>query len=255
MAENIRIKYSEAQQGVLVAQTNSVCPLCIEPLFYQKQGKSHKAYEIAHIYPLNPNDSEKELLQDEERLGDGDVNDEDNVIPLCKQCHGKFDKPRTVEEYRYLLNIKKRLIENSDQHNLWKKYPLEESISEIIRVLYDEMTDTTGTVINFDPKTVDQKCDQTLTRPTIRKIKGNVVYYYDRIRQEFKNLDKFSPGASTMISLEVKTYYSKQRAQQQSKQIIFENIVSWINIKTRPKSIDAAEILASFFVQNCEIFE
>ena len=104
---NPRKKYSDAQNVALLSQVNGVCPLCAEILFYKKGGKSYKNYEIAHIYPLNPTPTEKTLLEHEERLSN-DVNDENNVIPLCEICHGKFDKPRTVEEYRMLLGIKKR---------------------------------------------------------------------------------------------------------------------------------------------------
>src|SRR5690554_5181643 len=99
---NIRKKYSDAQNVALLSQVSRVCPLCSEPLFYKKAGKSFKSYEIAHIYPLNPTAQEKVLLEHEERLCN-DVNDENNVIPLCEICHGKFDKPRTAEEYRKLL--------------------------------------------------------------------------------------------------------------------------------------------------------
>jgi hypothetical protein len=37
-------------------------------------------------------------------------------------------------------------------------------------------------------------------------------------------------------------------------QTIFENIVAWLNAKTHPEIPDATEILASFYVQNCEVF-
>ena len=67
-----------------------------------------------HIYPLNPTIEETQLLKHEARLST-DVNDEDNVIPLCEICHGKFDKPRTVEEYRSLFKLKQELTHLLDK--------------------------------------------------------------------------------------------------------------------------------------------
>ena len=117
---NKRKTFSSAQNVALVTQVNRICPLCDTPLFYMKNGKSYKKYEIAHIYPLNPKVDEIQLLKGEERLSD-DLNHENNLIPLCKSCHIKLDKPRTLYEYRDLIKIKKSLIKNEEQQQfpLW----------------------------------------------------------------------------------------------------------------------------------------
>lgn len=250
---NPRKKYSDAQNVALLSQVTRVCPLCAEPLFYQKSGKSFKNYELAHIYPLNPTDEEKHLLQDEERLSD-DVNDENNIIPLCEICHGKFDKPRTVDEYRTLLALKKKLIARSGQEAIWKRYTIEDEISQIIEAIYDEPELESDAEIDFTPKEVDKKLDSTISRPTKLKIKGNVREYYIFIRKKFSDLDSVNSDFSEIISLQIKTYYLKQKSMGLDQQAIFENIVAWIYAKTKPKTNDAAEIMASFFVQNCEIF-
>lgn len=250
---NLRKKYSEAQNVALLSQVNRVCPLCSELLFYKKGGKSYKNFEIAHIYPLNPTNEEKILLQYEERLSD-DVNDENNVIPLCEICHGKFDKPRTTEEYRRIFEIKKGLIERSGQEAIWKRYEIEEEIGKVIEAIY-ENPDIEGEVeIEFNPKEVDEKLDSTISRPTKIKIKNNVREYFTFIRSKFSELDSAEMDLSEIISLQIKTYYVKQKNMGISQQAIFENIVAWIYVKTKPKTNDAAEIIASFFIQNCEIF-
>ena len=250
---NPRKKYSDAQNVALLAQVSRVCPLCAELLFYKKRGKSFKNYELAHIYPLNPTNEEKQLLQDEERLSD-DVNDEDNIIPLCEICHGKFDKPRTVEEYRTLLLLKKKLIDRSGQEAIWKRYTIEDEISQIIEAIYDDPELDNVADIDFTPKEVDEKLDSTISRPTKLKIKGNVREYYIFIRKKFSELDSVNSDFSEIISLQIKTYYLKQKNMGIDQQAIFENIVAWIYAKTKPKTNDAAEIMASFFIQNCEVF-
>jgi len=250
---NPRKKYSDAQNVALLSQVSRGCPLCTEPLFYKKLGKSYKNYKIAHIYPLNPTPEEKLLLEHEERLSD-DVNDENNVIPLCEICHGKFDKPRTVEEYRMLLEIKKDLIARSGQEAIWKRYTIEEEISEIIEAIYDDPELESEAEIEFIPREVDEKLDSTISRPTKIKIKNNVREYFIFIKTKFVELDSAELDLSEIISLQIKTYYIKQKKMGLNQQAIFENIVAWIHAKTKPKTNDAAEIMTSFFIQNCEIF-
>jgi hypothetical protein len=249
-----RKKYTQAQNVALVTQVARVCPLCAEPLFYKKNGISFKQYEIAHIYPLNPTQDEIDLLANEERLSE-DVNNENNVIPLCDVCHGKFDKPRTVEEYRKLFHIKKELIQRSDQEGIWKRHTIESEISTIIEAIYDDPDLEVSVDLNFSPKKVDEKLDSTMSRPTHRKIKNYVQDYYMFIKDKFATLDQSEINLSEVISLQVKTYYILQMKEGRSQQVVFENIVSWINAKTQPKTYEAAEILASFFIQNCEVFE
>lgn len=255
MTAKTRKQYSDAQNVALVAQVESVCPLCCSALFNKKRGKTYKAYEIAHIYPLNPTPEEIELLKREERLGNGDVNCEDNVIPLCLSCHGQFDKPRTVSEYRQLLEIKKRFIERSGQESLWSRHSIEEDIRCIINRLYTEEPIASDLAIEYDPKTIDGKLDDTITLPTARKIRNNVSDYYSWLRRQMEDLDRSSPGATQLISLQIKGFYLRQKQQDFNQQVIFENIVKWVCKRTQPKTVDAAEIIVAFFVQNCEVFE
>lgn len=251
---NQRTKYSDAQQTALISQVNRICPLCTESLFYKKKSRTYKNYEIAHIYPLNPTKEESELLAGEERLGQ-DVNDEENVIPLCDICHGKFDKPRTIEEYRYLVDIKKRIIARSQQEEIWRRYAIESEINQVIEAIYNDPDLDVSAEIEFSPEKVDDKLDDTIFRPTHRKIKNNVRDYYVFIKEKFTTLDQSDNDLSDIISLQIKTYYLKQKGMGLTQQVVFENIVAWLNAKTNPDTSDAAEILTSFFIQNCEVFE
>jgi len=249
-----RKEYSNAQNVALVTQVSRVCPLCDKSLFYKKGNKSYKAYEIAHIYPLSPTAEEVKLLKDEERLSIN-VNDENNVIPLCTSCHGELDKPRTVEEYRNLLLIKKRLISRSGQEAIWKQYHIESEIAEIVEALYKDFDDTQTGELNLDPKDILHKTNDSISKPTVRKIRNNVRDYYLLIRNKMASVDKSKMDFSTIVSNQIRTYYLKQKQMGLDQQAIFDNIVMWIHVKTKPESNDAAEILASFFVQNCEVFE
>ena len=132
-----RKKISENNQLILFAEVEGVCPNCPNQLMYDKNGRKEKKYEIAHIYPLNPKPEELVLLKDEERLSK-DPNHNDNLICLCVDCHTKFDKPRTIEEYRNLFVKKKNLIRINKEKSIWINTGLETEISNIIDLLSEK---------------------------------------------------------------------------------------------------------------------
>ena len=251
---NKRKKLSDAQHTALTTQVDGVCPLDMEPLFYMKGQKSYKNYEVAHIYPLNPTPDEAILLQGEERLSN-DVNHEDNLIPLCSLCHGKFDKPRTIDEYREMVAIKKRAIERSSQRELWKEHHIERDILKIVDAIYSDADEDIEAEITYDSMKVDEKLNDSISKPTRRKIKNNVKGYYTFVREKLALLDKAGDCTSEIISSQIKAFYLVQKRQGVSQQVAFDNIVDWLNAKTKSETKDAAEIVTSFFIQNCEVFE
>ena len=193
----------------LVTQVDRVCPLCGNPLFRRKRSQSYKDYEIAHIYPLNPTLEEIELLRDEFRLSE-DVNFEENVIPLCIPCHKAFDKPRTVEEYRHLAAIKRRLIEKDAQQELWGTYSIEKEITLLIEKLYSDSPDDLETSIEYDPKSIEEKFDGSISIPTKLKIKAYVANYYSWVSHQFTLLDKSYPETSQIISSQIRSFYLRR---------------------------------------------
>lgn len=253
MKNNKRKTYTPAQEIIFLAQVDRQCPLCPKPLFYKKNGKTFKNYEIAHIYPLNPTEEEKELLKNEELL-DIDVNNENNLIPLCPSCHKIYDKPRTITEYRKLVEVKKKLINKTTQQELWEDFSIEKDLSSILKELYSDLEINPQIELSFDVKKITTKLNNTIAQTTKRKIQHNVSDYYLYIRERILTIDKSNINFSDIICLQIRTFYLKQQQTISDQQTIFDNIVNWIYMKTKPKTIDAAEILAAFFIQNCEIF-
>jgi hypothetical protein len=237
----------------LCAQVDSTCPNCAKPLFKRKGKAVYKEYEIAHIYPLHPTASEKELLKGLERLSE-DPNHEHNLIPLCFSCHNIFDNPKTVDGYLSLVEKKKALIKKTEQQEIFQQYQLEQEIVEIIQSLLDDSADF-GDPISLEAKTIDAKLNATIKPLTKVKIKSNVASFYLFIRDRFAEMEKLSPNKAVLIAQQVKTFYMKQKSLSLSQQEIFQNTVTWIRAKFSATSQEAAEVIAAFYVQNCELFE
>lgn len=222
---------------------------------YEKKNKKQKNYEVAHIYPLNPKPQELIDLRGAELINP-DVNHLDNLIPLCTPCHTKFDKPRTLEEYNELLKIKNELLRKFNEHDIIVQYIIEDDLRKIIEELYSYTEDSVSSEkISYDPKTIDSKLNSTIANLTKSKIKANVSSYYLFIKRRLAELDSETGNAGELISLQIKTFYKKQLQKHQDQQLIFLNMVGWIQHHFKPQTIEASEIMVSFFIQNCEIFD
>jgi hypothetical protein len=212
-------------------------------------------YELAHIFPLNPKPTEAEELKGVELLS-ADRNDLDNILPLCTGCHTQFDKPRTRAEYERLFRLKRGLIERARQRALMREYPIEDAIHQIVAALgkltFDEPVDEN---LTLDPKSVDDKCKWGVSKLIIRKIKRNVADYYPYVRREFRALEQESPTKSQLIYSQVRAFYLKQKDLGLSKQEIYQNVVTWFRNATQSDMIEAPEVIAAFFVQNCEVLD
>jgi hypothetical protein len=249
----MKYQFTENQKLILFGQVEGMCPLCDNGLTQKKKGGIYKVFEIAHIYPENATPQEVELLKDEERLSD-DVNDVNNALAVCPTCHTKFDKPRTVEEYRKWVGIKKQLINKSKAKNIYSLYTIESKIFVVLNKLQTvELGDNSGN-LSLESLKIDEKADETLPPLTKRTIKHNVVDYFDYIKKLFIEIDKEQPFTFNLIATQVKAAYIKLKQINNDQEFIFWTLVDWLDKKTDNISKEACEIIISFFVQNCEVF-
>lgn len=248
---NLR-KHPTANENIeLVAQVDNICPLCSRRLLDEKNGQRFKRFEVAHIYPLNPTRAEEALLAGEEKLSN-DPNGLANLIPLCRSCHGIFDKPRTVEGYRKLVDFKKQALKREQERGLWHTYHLEEEVSQILQRI--STSDPEEEIpLNRAAKSAD---DKTRGAPLVTRyrIKQDVLYYFQAIRSQFQILETLHPSSAELIAQQVRAFYLAQKRDCDDKSELYNRVARWIRRRSEA-SEEAASILASFFVQNCEVLE
>lgn len=248
--------FTENDKLILYSEVEGMCPLCPNSLMYEKNSQNRKNFEIAHIYPLNPKKEELELLNREEKLS-SNPNNLNNLICLCVSCHTKFDKPRTLDEYKELVAIKKALLRQTKDKALWNNTKIEKDIEEIIRILATEEIDLSKEdILKYDPKEIDRKVNDTITPLTKRKIHRNVQDYFQIVKSKFIELDKITPLTTETISSQVKTHFLLlcKEHKKINQKVIFDALVSWVSKRTKQDNDDASEILISYFIQNCEVF-
>lgn len=248
-----RKKYSPNQYTILYNEVDGLCPICKIQLIYEKGKSLNRRVNLAHIYPHSPKKDELEILKNVEKISD-DLEDIKNIIWLCPNCHEKFDKPRTLDEYNFLLNLKKNILNTKEIKNEYYNYNIEDEIKEILSLLSKEEINEEEIELVLDPIVIDKKTNETITILTKRKIKNDVSDFFNIIQNEFKNIDSTNTNKSELIATQIKSFYLKISQNEKNQNIIFNQIVEWIHSKTNV-SKEASSIIVSYFVQRCEVFD
>lgn len=246
ITENVDIQH--------VQEVGGFCPICGKQLLVKKGSKINKQYQIAHIYPNSPNQHQKVELDGLERLGDT-CEDFENKIALCKTCHGYYDDHTTKEEYLKILAIKKELL---TINKIQEKLSAEE-IEEELLLIMEQLSNATDREIQevslkykgikVANKIEEQYC---LLR---RRVEFNVCTYYGFIKDNMKNLSEQKRLNFDLLAAEIRTAYLKSAGNTEDKIIIFNSMVSWMKSKITSASKEACEVMVSFFIQNCEVFD
>lgn len=86
------------------------------------------------------------------------------------------------------------------------------------------------------------------------KAEGFVSYYYNYIKNLFGEAEKENKLDFDTVAREVKLCSDRLIKSGLSQERVFSNLVDWIKGKTTVINIAACEIIISFFIQNCEVF-
>lgn len=237
-----------------ISEIGGYCPLCGKYLLGSKGQRIHKKYQIAHIFPNSPTDYQVKELQGLERLGQN-CEDFENKIALCKDCHGQFDDHTTKEEYLKILSIKKKLLEMNSSQEALANGDIEKELLQVINQLtLVSNSELDGISFKYRGIKISNKIEDEYFLLK-RKIEFNVCTYYGFIKESMKNYSDSDQLNFELISSEIKTAYLKAATASKDKEMIFNNLVVWLNKKIPEVSKDACEIMISFFVQNCEVFD
>ena len=247
------------EKTYLLREVNSVCPMpyCKKPLTEVVRGRNFNRFQVAHIYPSSATPSEEKLLKDVEFLNE-DVESIDNMIALCQPCHDKYDKPRTVEGYQDMCKLKLRIKKKTLISHQWSTIQLEQEIIDVINNLSELSEEELGSAgeLSHRPKKVQEKTNDGIDKSiglVLRKsIETNVISYYNVVKEQFEELDKNDPHKSEAIYGQIKLINIKLKQQGLTKLQIYGQLKNWLENVTNTEDEAAIDIIASFFVQNCE---
>lgn len=251
-----RANYTDNENSILYAETGGCCPLCTQPIIFQKKNskKPTKCYEIPHIFPLNPTPAQVVALAG--HSVPTEINALENLIALCPTCHTKYDKDFKIEELKKLRQIKDRYLSETQAKITASQHKIEEEVLEILDAItsynFDETVISTP---KFDISTVDKKLKTGISPLQKYEIKMNAISFYVRIRDHIRALERQDQASIRILLNQINSYYLAMHKQNpDNKDLVFNYVAQWISEKSQ-KPILPAKVLVSFFVQNCEVFD
>jgi hypothetical protein len=247
-----RIDVPKNEELLHLEEVNHQCPLCGKFLTSKGKRKLNKNYQIAHIFPNRPTKDDMKVLKDAERLGDNCESFE-NKIALCKDHHWDFDQNKTVEAYNHLVEIKKSAMMNSTVKQELSIIRIERELSTVINKLVGLSYDQLKGQLNLEALEVDKKIEKEHML-LLNRVKTEVTTYYLTIQQLLKDECVAQGKKFDTLCSQIKYIYNKCSDTAKTKEEIFEGITKWMMSQTNC-SEDSCHVVASYFVQNCEIYE
>lgn len=242
-----RLKLTPNQESELLDEVGGFCPICKKSLWLHKGGKTSKGYQIAHIYPHSPTHEQSLALKNVSPPAD--VESVDNLIPLCLDCHKKQDDHTSLEEYEKLLNCKRQCQGLYQARVMASESYLEPAVKKVLDAL-DTVNSSDLVELTYMPVKVEEKVAENFLQ---RKIRSNVVQYYNFVKSQLQALDDAKGAKFDLIASQIRQHFLRLAQTELFQEPIFDQIVEWLQNKTGGDR-SACEIVVSFFVQNCEVF-
>ncbi|MBS5945060.1 MAG: HNH endonuclease [Peptoniphilus harei] len=218
----------------LLIENKGICSYrnCGKPLFIQNNNCTSPYFEVV---PIEPDEGY----------------DIDNLIALCPECANKHLSSSDSDVDELLLakmNQRDSLLATKKISDI----PIEQEISEVLNALLN-VTDDKLIPLSLEPVTVKNKL---IGSPSIfiRKNLINVTQYFPFIEEQLKSLSREKRLNADMLSTQIRLAYITAKSGTNIKEEIYETLVEKI-MRATNKTRDACEIVISYYIQKCEVFD
>lgn len=210
---------------VLLTETGGKCQNCSRVLGVKKEGNDVNYAKIVRL-------------------------SETDEVVLCVDCEREIQNA-SLEEKIALISEKHDLETLVVAREATSRYTIEKQIEQVLREV-DLMDVTDGTQLKIQPVKVEKKIVEKRLKERVlfdvRRLYRGVNDALDRLAGENKlNVDKFAKN--------VKRMYEDANESQLSQSAIYNLLVETLFEKTGRKYREACEIIISYFVQRCEVFD
>lgn len=219
----------------LLQECNSLCPLleCSKPLYVKKDDEKQPYFQIIQINPQKSYD----------RLS--------NLLAVCPECAAKFNMQKTEHDILRLAEIKRRMQEKENISELASEEKIEQDITTLIEKITNAESSELSE-LNYSPVELKKKFLPS-EHQLEDEIKPRVVKYFNFINELLKQKVEKENFNETKFRKAVKHIYENLETEEFEKTQIFEAISERFYNMSKNSHI-ACQILASYFVQSCEIF-
>lgn len=252
----IRADILSKHESFYLIEAQQKCPLCHASLLQTMphSDKILKNFSVISIFPRNLN---KTLKIEFEAIKRAPINIDapDNQIALCRTCGEQYQLCPTPEVYERLCHIKSTFLKNAALDKETTPLELQDQLKKILDHLYLLQNVKQYIWLQHDAKTINQKIakENQILRD---QVQDHVVRYYRYIEHLFSDMDNENRMSSEEIATSVKLLYIKLAKTGLSQQEIYSRLSSLIlqKLELDPRYFLSAQIVVSFFIQNCEVF-
>ncbi|HCQ5654179.1 TPA: hypothetical protein OLY00_003715 [Clostridioides difficile] len=215
----------DARSLVLLAETGGKCQKCGRVLGIKKEGNDVNYAKVVRL-------------------------SETDEVVLCVECEREIQN--ASEEVKLALLSEKHDLEVlMAARDATSRYTIEKQIEQVLREV-DLMDVTDDTQLKIEPVKVENKITEKRLKERVlfdvRRLYQGVNDALDRLAGENKlNVDKFAKS--------VKRMYEDASESHISQSAIYNLLVETLFEKTGRKYREACEIIISYFVQRCEVFD
>lgn len=247
----------QAQQEDLLAyiqEADCKCALCGKRLIKMSSGKVSYICNITRITPSSLDSAEINALI-KEGIGLPKAGSTDDFIALCPNCSRDYQSNYDKNRIKRLLDIKRSFQLRTAVAERLGKCDLEDEIEAVLYGLCSLSPDEVEANLRLDALALKDKIEDS--EPLLRdRISADVARYYRFVEDNLRRLSEEQGfGFDRTVATQVQMAYFAASSFNNSQSAVYEALVDWLKEKAPTCERAACEIVISFFVQNCEVFD
>lgn len=193
-----------------------------------------------------------DLIYEVLKIDESGAEEFENLLAVCPECASKIKQNHTAQMTNRLVEIKHRLMEIDRQSSILTSERLEKGVEKVLEKI--SIADEDELVpLNYNPVPVRQKIEKKYN-PLYFKVKAYVIPYFDKVDDWLKQMDQDGRQHYRAFSNAMKINWLKLKMDDVSQPDAFEQLVNWLETNTHEDRM-ACEIVVSYFIQKCEVFD
>ena len=176
-----------------------------------------------------------------------------NLVALCPQCFAMYQMDNTKKVTSLLSKRKKVLANHMENLSILSSSQLEEGLTNVICKIA-KLNEKDLFDFSLDPKELKEKIDPHKNFHIYMIVKQNVTTYFVKVQEILTNLDKRKVIDYENLQDQMRSIYKKLKKAKRSDTEIFEEISEKLHDLTL-QSVSDCQIVVSYFVQKCEVFD
>lgn len=176
-----------------------------------------------------------------------------NLLALCPQCYATYSIDCNPKVSKELLNVKKLLETRAQSLSLVDDLPLEKGIVRAISKI-KKLNEKDLANASLDPKEIKQKLRPADNIALYQTINLYVTTYFVKIKEIMMSLDKRGEIDYEEVQDQMKAIYRRLKKAKKTNMEIFNEIVAKIH-RVSLQEDTYCQIVVSYFVQSCEVFD